>query len=138
MLESLQDKDDVEIGSEKSFGLVFAVVFAIIACWPLIHGMPPRWWAIAVSVVFLAAAFFAKPLLKPLNVVWFKFGLLLYKIVNPIVMGLLYYLTIVPMGLIMKAIGKDPLNRRFNPDAKTYWIERAPHGPEPESMKNQF
>ncbi len=138
MHESLEHKDDVEIGSEKSFGLVFASVFIIISLWPLIHGMPPRWWAIAVSVVFLAAAFFAKPLLKPLNILWFKFGLLLYKIVNPIVMGILYYLTIVPMGLVMKAIGKDPLNRRFNPDATTYWIEREPHGPEPDSMKNQF
>lgn len=138
MHESLEHKDDVEIGSEKSFGFVFAAVFMIIALWPLINGMPPRWWAIVVSAVFLLAAFIAKPLLKPLNVLWFKFGLLLYKIVNPIVMGLLYYLTIVPMGLIMKAFGKDPLNRRFNPEAKTYWIERAPHGPEPDSMKNQF
>lgn len=138
MHESLKDKDEVQVGSEKSFGVVFAVVFAIIAIWPLIHGLPVRWWALIVSMAFLAAAYVAQPLLKPLNLLWFKFGLLLYKVVNPVVMGLLYYTTIVPTGLAMRMCGKDPLNRTFDREAKTYWIERDPPGPEPESMKNQF
>ncbi|MEX0693934.1 MAG: hypothetical protein WD075_05790, partial [Rhodospirillales bacterium] len=87
---------------------------------------------------FLFAAYFAKPLLRPLNLLWFKFGLLLYKIVNPVVMALLYYTTMVPTGLLMKLFGKDPLNRTFDAEAKSYWIERDPPGPEPESMKRQF
>lgn len=138
MHESLEHKDDIQVGSEKSFGIVFAVVFAIIALWPLVDAHPVRWWALIVAFVFLVAAFIAQPLLKPLNLLWFKFGLLLYKVVNPVVMGLLYYLTVVPMGLAMRACGKDPLNRSFDADAKSYWIERDPPGPAPESMKNQF
>tara|TARA_B100001540_G_C15359707_1_gene440684 strand:- start:102 stop:518 length:417 start_codon:yes stop_codon:yes gene_type:complete len=138
MHESLKDKDEVQVGSEKSFGVVFAVVFAIIALWPLVHGLQVRWWALIIAVAFLAAGYFAQPLLKPLNLLWFKFGLLLYKVVNPVVMGLLYYTTIVPTGLAMRLCGKDPLNRAFDQEAKSYWIERDPPGPDPESMKNQF
>lgn len=138
MHESLKDKDEVQVGSEKGFGVVFAIVFAVVAFWPLVHGLPIRWWALIVAAVFLVAAYVAQPLLKPLNLLWFKFGLLLYKVVNPVVMGLLYYTTIVPTGLIMRMCGKDPLNRSFDRNAKTYWIERDPPGPEPESMKNQF
>jgi len=138
MHETLDRKEDIEVGSEKSFGIVFAVVFTLIALWPLFQGLSVRWWALAVAGVFLIAAFVAQPLLKPLNILWFKFGMLLYKFVNPIVMGLLYYTTIVPTGLIMRACGKDPLNRAFDAEANSYWIERDPPGPEPDSMKNQF
>ena len=138
MHETLERKDDIEVGSEKSFGIVFAAVFALIGLWPLIHGTPIRWWALAAAVVFLLAAFVAQPLLKPLNILWFKFGMLLYKVVNPLVMALLYYLTVVPTGLLMRAFGKDPLTRAFDKQATSYWIERDPPGPEPDSMKNQF
>lgn len=138
MHESLKDKDEVQVGSEKSFGVVFAVVFAIIALWPLVHGLQVHWWALIIAVAFLTAGYFAQPLLKPLNLLWFKFGLLLYKVVNPVVMALLYYLTVVPTGLAMRMCGKDPLLRNFDPAAKTYWIERDPPGPAPESMKDQF
>lgn len=138
MHESLRDKDEVQVGSEKGFGIVFAVVFAIIALWPLIDGAPVRLWAAIAAAVFLVAAFIAQPLLKPLNLLWFKFGMLLYKVVNPVVMAFLYYTTVVPTGLIMRMVGKDPLNRQFDPKAKSYWIERDPPGPAPESMKDQF
>ena len=138
MHETLKRDDDVQIGSEKSFGLVFAVVFVIIAVFPLIDGDAVRVWSLGIAACFLFAAFFAKPLLRPLNLLWFKFGLLLYKIVNPVVMALLYYSTMVPTGLLMKLCGKDPLNRAFDAEAKSYWIERDPPGPEPESMKRQF
>jgi predicted membrane metal-binding protein len=138
MHEGLDRTDEIQVGSEKNFGIVFAVVFAIIAIWPLVGGHPMRWWALIIAVVFLVAAFVAQPLLKPLNILWFKFGLLLHKVVNPVVMGLLYYFTVVPTGLIMRACGKDPLNRSFDLQARTYWIERDPPGPAPESMKNQF
>lgn len=138
MHEDFKHDDDVKMGSERGFGLVFAVVFAIIGAWPLLDSVEPRWWAFAIAALFVIAAYIAPALLRPLNVLWFKFGLLLYKVVNPIVMGLLYYVTVVPIGLLMRAVGKDPLNRAFQPDAKSYWIVRDPPGPEPESMKNQF
>lgn len=138
MMHNSQNHDDVQVGSEKSFGIVFAVVFALIALKPLLDGLPPHWWAVVVAGCFLLAAFVAPPLLRPLNLLWFKFGLLLYKIVNPVVMALLYFTTLVPIGLLMRLCGKDPLNRSFDPAAKSYWIEREPPGPEPESMKRQF
>ncbi len=138
MNETLKRDEDVQIGSEKSFGIVFAVVFGLIALKPLLDGLPPHLWAGAISAIFLLAAFVAKPLLRPLNVLWFKFGLLLYKVVNPVVMAILYYTTLVPIGLLMRLCGKDPLNRTFDPALKSYWIPRDPPGPEPETMKRQF
>ena len=138
MHEQFDREDDVKVGTERGFGIVFAVVFAIVAGLPLIDGAEPRWWALSVAAVFLALGFFVPAALKPLNILWFRFGLLLYKIVNPVVMGLLFYLTVVPTGLLMRACGKDPLNRTFDPAAKSYWIERDPPGPAPESMEKQF
>lgn len=136
--EDLNRHGDVQVGSEKSFGIVFAVVFAVIALFPLIKGLPPRYWALGVAAVFLVLAYVAPKALKPLNILWFKFGMLLYKFVNPLVMGLLFFTTVTPIGLLMRATGKDPLNRSFDKNAKSYWIERDPPGPEPQSMKNQF
>ena len=138
MHESLKREDEIKVGSERAFGIVFACVFGIVALLPLFSSGTIRWWAIAVAAVFLVCAYFIPAALKPLNIVWFKFGMLLYKVVNPMTMALLYYLTVVPMGLLMKVFSKDPLNRSFDPNAVSYWIERAPPGPEPKSMKNQF
>lgn len=136
--EDLNRKNDVKMGSERGFGLVFAVVFAIIGLLPLVHGEAIRLWALGVAAAFLAVSLIVPRALKPLNLLWFKFGLLLYKITNPIIMGGMYYIALVPIGLLMKVFSKDPLNRRFDAAAKTYWIERTPPGPEPESMKRQF
>lgn len=130
--------DEVKPGSERSFGLVFTAAFALIALLPMIKGGEPRLWAGAVAVVFLVLALAAPGLLRPLNRVWFLFGLALHKIVSPLVMGALFFLVISPIGLVMRASGKDPLHRRFDKDADSYWIHRAPPGPAPESMKNQF
>lgn len=138
MHEDLSRKNDVKMGSERGFGLVFAVVFAIIGLVPLIDDEPVRMWALGVAVAFLAITLIFPRALRPLNIAWFKFGLLLYKITNPIVMAVMYYIALVPVGLLMKVFGKDPLHRRFDPDAKSYWIDREPPGPEPESMKRQF
>ncbi len=138
MHESLDRQDEIKVGSERGFGIVFACVFAIIGLLPLFDSAPVWWWAVIIAAAFLVSAFLMPSILKPLNILWFKFGLLLYKIINPLTMALLYYLTIVPTGLIMKLCGKDPLNRSFDPTVKSYWIERDPPGPAPESMKNQF
>jgi len=138
MHESLDRKDEIKVGSERGFGVVFACVFLLIGLWPLIDGAPLRLWALIVSAVFFVCAFALPIALRPLNILWFKIGMLMYKVVNPLTMAMLYYFTVVPTGLIMKLFGKDPLNRSFDKTASSYWIERDPPGPAPESMKNQF
>ena len=138
MHENFVRYDYIKVGSERVFGIVFAVFFAVVAAWPLLDGMSPRCWALVLALVFIGTSFFLPVVLRPLNIVWFKFGMLLYKVVNPLTMGMLFYFTVVPMGLVMRAMGKDPLNPKPDPALASYWIERTPHGPEPQSMKNQF
>ncbi len=136
--EDFSRKEDVKSASNRSFGLVMAAFFLIIACWPLIRAEPVRWWALGAAAVFASLAFILPAALAPLNKLWLKLGLLLYKVVNPIVLGLLFYVTVTPIALLMRMLGKDPLRLRRDPDAASYWIERTPPGPAPESMKNQF
>lgn len=133
------DRDDgVKAGSERSFGLVFAAVFGIVAGWPMIDGAEPSLWALAVAGGFLGTAFIAPVLLRPLNLLWFKFGQALHRVTSPLIMGLLFFTTITPMALLMRLFGKDPLNRRFDAAAESYWIHRQPPGPAPDSLRNQF
>ena len=136
--EDLTRKQEVKVGSERALGIVFAVVFLVISLWPLIDGGGIRLWALIVAGVFIALGCLAPKLLKPLNWLWFRFGLLLHKVVNPIIMALLFFTTVTPIALMMKMAGKDPLNRKFDSTVKSYWIEREPPGPEPETMRNQF
>ncbi|NQV83842.1 MAG: hypothetical protein HQ494_08490 [Rhodospirillales bacterium] len=136
--EDLTRIDASKIGSERSFGIVFTVVFAAIGLWPLLDGGAPHLWALIAAGGFLAAGLVAPALLKPFNRAWFLFGLGLHKVVNPMVMGLLFFLTVTPIALILRIQGKDPLRRRFEPDATSYWIERTPPGPEAETMRQQF
>ena len=136
--EDLHRHDDVAVGSERAFGIVFAVVFTVIALFPLLGGGPPFWWALAVAAAFLVLALAAPRVLRPLNLLWFRFGLLLHKVVSPLIMGLLFFVTVTPMALALRLLGKDPLRRSFDPAADSYWIHRDPPGPAPETMKNQF
>jgi len=136
--EDFNREDRVAAGSERAFGIVFFVVFVIIGLWPLLFGGTLRLWSLSIAAIFLLAALTRPTLLSPLNRVWFLFGLLLHKIVTPVVMGIVFFLTVTPTGIIMRMMGKDPLHRRLDPNAKTYWIERQPPGPNPESMRNQF
>lgn len=138
MHEDLNRHDEITVGSERAFGVVFAVVFVVVALWPLLNGAAPRWWALVVAAAFLAAGYLFPIVLKPLNILWFKIGMLMYKVVNPLTMAMLFVTTIIPIGMLMRAMGKDPLRLKLDPDASTYWIERDPPGPEPDSMKNQF
>jgi Saxitoxin biosynthesis operon protein SxtJ len=136
--ESLDRDDDVAAGSDRSFGLVLCAFFALVGALRIWKGEPWSWaWFTAAAVALILALFWTRPL-KPLNRLWFQFGMLLYKIVNPIVMGLLFYLTVTPMALLLRILGKDLLRLRRDPAAKSYWIVRQPPGPPPESMKNQF
>ncbi len=136
--EQFSRGDEVKAGSERAFGLVFAAVFALIGLWPLFSAGGVRVWALIVAALFAAAAFLAPGALKPLNRAWFLFGMLLHKIVNPLVMALLFFTTVTPTALVMRLAGKDPLRLKFDRAAKSYWIERAPPGPEPDSMRRQF
>ena len=136
--ENLSTADDVKVGSERSFGIVFAVVFLIISLFPLWSGEPVRLGALGIAAAFLGFAFIYPKALKPLNLVWFKFGLLLHKIVSPLVMGLIFFGTVFPISMIMRLLGKRPLDLDFDTSASSYWIERTPPSPEPGSMKRQF
>jgi len=128
----------VRSSSNRAFGVVFAVVFAIVALWPVIGGGAVRIWAAAVAAAFLAVALAWPAALAPLNRAWTAFGLVLHKITNPIIMGLVFFGAVLPTALIMRALGKDPLRLRLDRGAKSYWIEREPPGPEPGSMNLQF
>ena len=124
-----------EQSSEKSFGVVFSIVFLIVALYPLINSESLRIWALVVSIIFFLLAFLAPKILVLPNKLWFKFGLLLGSIVAPIVMAFVYFVTVLPTGLIMRLLGKDLLKQKLDKNAKSYWIERKqPMG----SMKNQF
>ena len=138
MHEDLDRESEIKAGSEWTFGLVFAVVFSVIGLWPLIGGEAIRLWALTIAGVFALAAIVWPPVLGPLNQIWFQFGQLLHGIVNPLVLGLLFYTAVTPTAVFMRLIGKDPLHRRFEPDLDSYWIVRQPVGSEPSSMKNQF
>ena len=132
-------RDETEKGSnDRSFGFVFAAVFAMVAVLPWLFGGPFRLWAMVASVGFLAVGLVAPALLAPLNRLWFKFGLLLHKIVSPLVLGIMFFLVITPTGLLMRALGKDPLRLKLDKRLSSYWIERMPPGPTPESLKDQF
>ena len=131
--------EEVKASSDRGFGLVFAAVFAIVALWPLTgEDGAIRLWSVAIAAAFLAIALLRPRLLAPLNGVWTRFGLLLHRVVNPIVMAVLFYLTVTPTALIMSALGKDLLRLKRDPAAKSYWIERKPPGPAPDTMSNQF
>ena len=124
-----------EQSSEKSFGVVFSIVFIIVALYPLINSESLRIWALVVSIIFFLLAFLAPKVLVLPNKLWFKFGLLIGSIVAPIVMAFIYFVTVLPTGLIMRLLGKDLLKQKLDKNAKSYWVKRSePMG----SMKNQF
>jgi len=124
----------IEISSNRSFGIVFFVFFLIISLWPLKIGQDIRLWSLVISIIFLLLGLFNSKLLTPLNRIWFKFGLLLGKVVSPIIMGLVFFFVVTPTGLIMKFLGKDLLNLKKS-KSKSYWVEKKN---ENTSMKKQF
>ena len=126
--------DDIKVGSNKSFGIVFFVVFLLISLYPLINNESIRIWSLVISLIFLVLGILNSNLLSPLNKIWFKFGIFLGKIISPIIMGIIFFLVVTPIGLIMRIFGKDVLNLKYNKN-KSYWIEK--NGPK-SKMKNQF
>ena len=125
---------DIKIGSNRSFGIVFFIVFLLISIYPLINNENVRIWSLVISLIFLVLGIINSNILSPLNKPWFKFGIFLGKIISPIIMGIIFFLVVTPIGLIMRLIGKDVLNLKYS-NHKSYWIEKT--GPK-SKMKNQF
>ena len=126
--------DDVKISSNRSFGIVFFIVFLLIALYPLNHSEEIRTWSLLISLIFLVLGLLNSKILTPLNKLWFKFGIFLGKIISPIILGIIFFLVVTPIGLFMRLLRKDLLNLRYN-KKKSYWIEK--NGPK-SKMKNQF
>ena len=126
--------DDIKVSSNRSFGIVFFVVFLLIGLFPLINNSEIRLWSIVISLIFLVLGLLNSKILSPLNKLWFKFGIFLGKIISPLIMGVIFFLVVTPIGLIMRLLGKDVLNLKYQ-DKKSYWIEKT--GPK-SKMKNQF
>ena len=130
----------VRPGSDRSFGVVFVVVFVVIGLWPVVSGGSPRLWAFLVALAFLAPTLVAPRVLHPLNLLWFRFGMLLHAVVSPLVMGLIFVLAVVPIALLMRLFSKDVLDigRRDGAPRESYWILRAQRTIDADSMRNQF
>ena len=129
------NKSKTKTSSNRSFGLLFFFVFLIISLWPLLNEYPFRIWSIVIAIIFLILGLMDSKLLTPLNILWFKFGLLLGFIVSPIVMGIVFFLVITPTGFIVKIMNKDLLNNKYDNKKKSYWINRTKTK---NTMKQQF
>ena len=126
--------DEIKISSNRSFGIVFFIVFLLISIYPLLNDDHLRIWSLIISIAFLILGLLNSKILFPLNKIWFKFGILLGKIISPLIMGLIFFVVVTPIGLLMRLFNKDLINLKFN-KSKSYWIEKK----EPKSkMKNQF
>ena len=125
---------EIKISSNRSFGIVFFVVFLLIALYPLLKGNDLRIWSLILSFIFFTLGLINSNLLTPLNKLWFKFGLFLGKIISPLIMGIIFFIVVTPIGIIMRLLKKDLLNLKYD-KKDSYWIEKT--GPK-SKMKNQF
>tara|TARA_Y100000768_G_scaffold381263_1_gene359662 strand:+ start:1299 stop:1679 length:381 start_codon:yes stop_codon:yes gene_type:complete len=123
-----------KIGSNRSFGVVFFIVFLIISFWPLLNSNDIRIWSLVISIIFLILGLINSKILTPLNKLWFKFGIFLGNIISPIVMGIIYFIVVTPIALILKVFNKDVLNLKKTKNS-SYWIKKEKYN---SSMKNQF
>ena len=126
--------DEIKISSNRSFGIVFFIAFLLIALYPLLKGNDLRIWSLVISFIFLILGLINSKILTPLNRLWFKFGLLLGKFISPLIMGIIFFAVVTPIGIIMRLLKKDLLNLKYN-KKETYWIDKS--GPK-SKMKNQF
>lgn len=136
--EDLSRDRPAELGSDRTFGWVIAAALTIVGLWPLWRGGPPHLWPLAAALAFAAAALVAPNALRPLNRLWFALGLTLHKITNPIIMGILFFGVLLPIAIVFRLRGKDPLDLSFDKEANSYWIARsAPEGGSAD-MRKQF
>tara|TARA_B100000965_G_C19452854_1_gene696057 strand:- start:154 stop:534 length:381 start_codon:yes stop_codon:yes gene_type:complete len=124
----------IQIGSNRSFGIVFFIVFLLVALWPILKNGDIRIWSLIISIIFLILGILNSKILNPLNILWFKFGILLGKIISPIVMGLIFFIVVTPTSLFLKLFNKDTLSLKKN-NTNTYWKKKSEYD---SSMKNQF
>ena len=129
------NKSKIQMSSNRNFGLVFFIVFLLLGFWPLINGEEIRFWSVIISIIFLFLGIINSKLLTPLNLLWFRFGILLGSIFAPIVMMFVFFLVVTPIGLAMRIMGKDLLNKKRDKKKETYWINREKSAG---SMKRQF
>ena len=115
--------DEIKINSNRSFGIVFFVVFLLIAFYPLLQGNDLRIWSLIISLIFLTLGLLNSKILTPLNKMWFKLGLFLGKIISPLIMGIIFFIVVTPIGIIMRLFNKDLLNLKYNKE-KSYWIKK--------------
>ena len=128
-------KSKIKTSSNRNFGFVFFIVFLILGFWPITNGEEIRIWLVAISLIFLILGIMKSKLLTPLNQLWFKFGMILGAIVAPIIMGAVFFLVVTPIGIVMRLMGKDLLNKKYDKKKETYWITRRTSI---SSMKRQF
>lgn len=136
--EQINPSDDAPRASNRSVGVVLAVVFGLIGAWPLFADAPVRTWAIAVAAGLAVLAFILPRALTPVAWAWLGLGQVLHLIVSPVILGALYIIAVIPTGLYLKISGKDPLRLKRDPNASSYWIDRDPPGPDPKSLPQQF
>jgi len=136
--EDFSREQPVKASSNRAFGWLFVTVFLIIGLWPFVFGDALRSWPLIVSGLVAVVTMAAPALLTIPNRLWLRLGLLLHRIVSPVVLAIMFYLVVMPMGLLMRAFGKDFLRLRRSDSAESYWIKRDPPGPQPDSMPRQF
>lgn len=133
-----RERDAPPLPTDRSFGITFTVVFALVAAW--------LWWKdisgaaifASFSMLFLLAAMVRPGMLRPLNRAWMAFGAVLHRIVSPVILGVIYFGMFTPIAFVFRLRGRDAMHRRTNPQAASYWIRRDPPGPKPDSLNNQF
>ena len=138
ILEPNVNSGPVPESSDRSFGIVFAAVFAIIASWPLLHLEAPRWWAFGVAGGFAGVAFIWPRILRPLNRAWLALGRLLHRVMSPLILGTIFFICVTPIAWILRICGKDVLSLALDPNRSSYWTVRQPAEPPTETMKRQF
>ena len=138
MHENFDKEEEIKVSSARSFGMVFTLVFLAVGIWVLSGGRSEGWFFLAGSVILFVVALVCPSILDPLNRAWFKFGLLLGLVVNPLILGVVFFLVITPIAVIRRLLGKDSLRLKSKPSLESYWIDRNPLGPKPSSMTRQF
>ena len=138
MHENFNRVEEIEVSSDRSFGIVFMFVFSVVGMWQISLGKSLGWYFFAGAILFFVIAITFPSLLGPFNRAWFKFGLLLGQAVNPVILGLVFFLVVTPIGISRRLLGKDSLHLKPKPNLKSYWIDRNPAGPKLGSMTKQF
>ena len=138
MHENLDKEEEVKVSSDRSFGIVFTLVFLAMGVWVVSGGQSKGWLFFVSAALFLVVAIARPSILGPLNRAWAKFGLLLGQVFNPILLGVVFFLVVTPIAVALKLWGKDSLHLKSKPDLKSYWIDRSPAGPKFGSMTKQF